>query len=143
MGTFRLKVPSNHPPAALHEIQPDGAEHPLSEGSVFGLTGEALANRVRATSLGNGFTGHSGLLPGCRYSMRDKSLRPNRHHPVRHLSAAATRLPQLPPRPTHDPVLALKPSVTTFYLPGTIPNQEDAYTAAIDDPEEAGLRVIA
>ena len=35
MGTFRLKVPSSHPPRALREIQPDGAGHPLSE--VYGL----------------------------------------------------------------------------------------------------------
>ena len=52
---------------ALREIQqPDGAEHPLSEGPVFGLTGEALANRVRdaasAAGLGDGFSGHSGRI---------------------------------------------------------------------------------
>ena len=52
---------------ALREIQqPDGAEHPLSEGSVFGLTGEALANRIRASAkaagLGDGYNGHSGRI---------------------------------------------------------------------------------
>ena len=52
---------------ALREIQPpDGAEHPLSEGPVFGLTGEALASRVRASAraagLGDGFSGHSGRI---------------------------------------------------------------------------------
>ena len=36
-------------------------------------------------------------MAGCRYSMRDASLRPRKHRPVRHLSEAATRLPQLPP----------------------------------------------
>ena len=30
---------------ALREIQPDGAEHPVSDGPVFGLTGETLASR--------------------------------------------------------------------------------------------------
>ena len=35
METFRLKVPLELSPRALHEIQPDGAEHPLSE--VYGL----------------------------------------------------------------------------------------------------------
>ena len=54
MGTFKLKVPSSHPSRALREIQPDGAEHPLSEGSVFGMTGEALANRVRGKAAGGG-----------------------------------------------------------------------------------------
>ena len=38
-----------------------------------------------------------GWMAGCRYSMRDASLRPRKHRPVRHLSEAATRLPQLPP----------------------------------------------
>ena len=46
---------------ALREIQPDGAEHPVSEGRVFGLTGESLANRIRAAAkaagLGDGYTG--------------------------------------------------------------------------------------
>ena len=50
----------------LREIQPDGAEHPLSEGSVFGLTGEGLANRVpaaaKAAGLGGNFSGHSGRV---------------------------------------------------------------------------------
>ena len=52
---------------ALREIQqPDGAEHPLSKGLVFDLTGEALANRVRdaasAAGLGDAFSGHSGRI---------------------------------------------------------------------------------
>ena len=38
----------------------------VSEGPVFGLTGEALANRVRdaasAAGLGDGFSGHSGRI---------------------------------------------------------------------------------
>ena len=34
---------------------------------------------------------------GCRYSLRDASSTPGKRRPVRHLSAAATRLPQLPP----------------------------------------------
>ena len=38
-----------------------------------------------------------GWTAGCPYSMRDASLRPRKHRPVRHLSAAATGLPQLPP----------------------------------------------
>ena len=38
-----------------------------------------------------------GWMAGCRYGMRDASLRPRKHRPVRHLSEAATRLPQLPP----------------------------------------------
>ena len=29
---------------------------------MFGLTGEALANRVRAAGLGDGFTGHRGRI---------------------------------------------------------------------------------
>ena len=48
---------------ALQEIRPKDAE-PTSP--VFGLTGEALANRVRAAAqaagLGDGFTGHSGRI---------------------------------------------------------------------------------
>ena len=51
---------------ALREIQPDGAEHLVSEAQVFGLTGETLANRIRsaasAAGLGNGFSGHSGRI---------------------------------------------------------------------------------
>ena len=51
---------------ALREIQPDGAEHPVSEGRVFGLTGESLANRIRAAAkaagLGDGYNGHSGRI---------------------------------------------------------------------------------
>ena len=65
METFRLKVPLELSPRALHEIQPDGANHPLSEGSVFWLTGEALTNLVRdaakAAGLGDGFTGRIGM----------------------------------------------------------------------------------
>ena len=48
---------------ALREIQPDDAD---PAALVFGLTGEALANRVRAAAraagLGNGFSGHSGRI---------------------------------------------------------------------------------
>ena len=48
---------------ALRDIQPDGAD---PAASVFGLTGETLANRVRAAAraagLGDGFTGHSGRI---------------------------------------------------------------------------------
>ena len=48
---------------ALRDIQPDGDD--LSQ-PVFGLTGEALANRVsaapRAAGLGDGYTGHSGRV---------------------------------------------------------------------------------
>ena len=42
------------------------AEHPVSEGRVFGLTGESLANRIRAAAkaagLGDGYNGHSGRI---------------------------------------------------------------------------------
>ena len=38
-----------------------------------------------------------GWTAGCCYSMRDASLLPRKHRPVRHLFEAATRLPQLPP----------------------------------------------
>ena len=48
---------------ALRDIQPDD---PDLAASVFGLTGETLANRVRAVaraaSLGEGFSGHSGRI---------------------------------------------------------------------------------
>ena len=48
---------------ALQAIRPD---EPDSTVPVFGLTGEALANRVRAAAraagLGDGFTGHSGRI---------------------------------------------------------------------------------
>ena len=51
---------------ALREIQPGSTEHPVSEVPVFGLTGEALANRVRAAAkaagLGEDFSGHSGRI---------------------------------------------------------------------------------
>ena len=45
--------------------------------------------------------------------------------------------------PTHDPELASKPLVTTLDLPGANPDQEDARAATIDDPDVAGLRVVA
>ena len=45
--------------------------------------------------------------------------------------------------PTHDPELASKPLVTTLDLPGAERYQEDARAAAIDDPDIAGLQVIA
>ena len=48
---------------ALREIRP---ENPAPAATVFGLTGETLANRVRvaaeAAGLGNGFSGHSGRI---------------------------------------------------------------------------------
>ena len=48
---------------ALREIRPKDAD---PAAPVFGLTGEALANRVRAAAraagLGDGFTGHSGRI---------------------------------------------------------------------------------
>ena len=48
---------------ALQETRPEAAD---SEDCVFGLTAEALANRVRAAAraagLGDGFTGHSGRI---------------------------------------------------------------------------------
>ncbi len=48
---------------ALQEIRPKDAD---PAAPLFGLTGEALANRVRAAAraagLGNGFTGHSGRI---------------------------------------------------------------------------------
>ena len=48
---------------ALREIRPEDAD-PSAPG--FGLTGEALANRVRAAAraagLGDGFSGHSGRI---------------------------------------------------------------------------------
>ena len=44
---------------ALREIQP---EHVDLAAPVFGLTGEALANRARAAGLGDGFTGHCGRI---------------------------------------------------------------------------------
>ena len=46
--------------------------------------------------------------------------------------------------PTSDPGLASKPSVTALDLLSARPDQEeDAHTAAIDDPDVAGLRVVA
>ena len=48
---------------ALRGIQPDGAD---PAAPVFGLTGEALANRIRAApraaGLGENFSGHSGRI---------------------------------------------------------------------------------
>ena len=48
---------------ALREIQPNDAD---PTAPVFGLTGEALASRIRASAraagLGNGFSGHSGRI---------------------------------------------------------------------------------
>ena len=38
---------------------------------MFGLTGEALANRVRAASLGGGFSGHSGRIDMARRIVAD------------------------------------------------------------------------
>ena len=84
-----------------------------------------------------------GWTAGCRYSMRDASLRPRKHRPVRHLSEAATGL-----RSCHHPALRSRtrvmPSVTALALPGARPDQEvDAHAAAIEDPDVAWLRVIA
>ena len=46
--------------------------------------------------------------------------------------------------PTPNPELASKPSVTTLELPSAKPDQEeDAQAAAIDDPDVAGLQVVA
>ena len=84
---------------ALHEIQPDGDD--LSQ-PVFGLTGETLANRVRAAAsaagLGEGFSAHSprvgmaqdlsaagGELPALMTSGRWKSAAT----PARHAGAQA------------------------------------------------------
>ena len=65
-GNFQTQSSLEPSSRALREIQPDGAEHPLSEGSVLGLTGEALANLVKdaaiAADLGDGFSGHSGRI---------------------------------------------------------------------------------
>ena len=48
---------------ALRGIQPDGAD---PAAPVFGLTGETLANRIRAAAraagLGEDFSGHSGRI---------------------------------------------------------------------------------
>ena len=48
---------------ALRDIQPDGDDF---SQPVFGLTGEALANRIRAApraaGLGEDFSGHSGRI---------------------------------------------------------------------------------
>ena len=48
---------------ALREIRPDGAD-PASP--VSGLTGETMANRVRAAGLGDKFRGHSGRIEMAR-----------------------------------------------------------------------------
>ena len=45
--------------------------------------------------------------------------------------------------PTHDPELASKPSVEVLDLLSVKSDQEDARAAAIDDPDVAGLRVVA
>ena len=48
---------------AVRGIQPDGAD---PAAPIFGLTGETLANRIRAAAravgLGDGFSGHSGRI---------------------------------------------------------------------------------
>ena len=51
MGISDSKFPRAILPR-LREIQPNWAEHPLSKGSVFGMTGEALANLVRGEAAG-------------------------------------------------------------------------------------------
>ena len=75
-GTGRITIPKgkNHvepstvavtaaTARALRDIRPKDAD---TADPVFGLTGEALANRVRAAAraagLGEGFTGHSGRI---------------------------------------------------------------------------------
>ena len=59
---------------ALGEIRPD---EPDAAVPVFGLTGEALANRVRAAAraagLGDGFTGHSGRIGMARRMVAARS----------------------------------------------------------------------
>ena len=45
--------------------------------------------------------------------------------------------------PTPDPEVASKTSVKAIELPGAKPDQEEARAAAIDDPDAAGLRVVA
>ena len=65
-GNFQTQSSLDPSSGALREIQPIGAEQPLSEVSVFGLTSEALANRVRdaarVAGLGDGFSRHSGRI---------------------------------------------------------------------------------
>ena len=65
-GNFQTQSSLDPSSGALREIQPIGAEQPLSEASVFGLTSEALANRVRdaarVAGLGDGFSRHSGRI---------------------------------------------------------------------------------
>ena len=83
-------------------------------------------------------------MAGCRYNMRDASLRPRKRLPVHHISEAATGLPHLPPSRSPIPDPASKPSVADLDLLGTKPDQEEgAHAAAIDDAEVAGLRVVA
>ena len=62
-GNFHPKSSLEPSSRALREIQPGDADPATL---VFGLTGEALANRVRAAAkaagLGDGFSGHSGRI---------------------------------------------------------------------------------
>ena len=66
---------------ALRGIQPDGAD---PAAPVFGLTGEALANRVRAAAraagLGEDFSGHSGRIGMARRMLAARA--PDRGDPA-------------------------------------------------------------
>ena len=84
---------------ALREIQPDGAEPPVAPVTVFGLTGEALANRVRAAAraagLGEGFNGHSGRI-GMARRIWWRRERPTRRSSARAGGRMATWWPGTP-----------------------------------------------
>ena len=82
-------------------------------------------------------------MAGCRYSMRDAIIASQEAPPSPASLRSRNATSPAATIPTHDPELVSKPLVTTLDLPGANPDQEDARAAAIEDPDVAGLRVVA
>ena len=76
----------------------------------YRYTLQLLPTQQRRSYAGAVVEGLEGWTAGCRYSMRDASSPPRKRRPVRHLSEAATRLPQLPP----SRLLSSRTRVETF-----------------------------
>ena len=83
-------------------------------------------------------------MAGCRYNMRDASLRPRKRLPVHHLSEAATGLPHLPPSrsPIRNPRQNLRLQISICWAQSQIrkkvPTPRQPTMRTVD-----GLRVVA
>ena len=153
----RFGVPAQCPDPSFRPLQVDLPleHHPVLQAPQEGGQGQhrevpeahpAAASRSKAPKLWPERLWRSwrDWRAGYRYTMRGASSLPRKRRPVRHLSEAATGTSSASTIPTPDPGLALKPSVTALELPSAKPDQEEgAHAAAIDDPDVAGLQVVA